>query len=123
MSVPLSFERDVIAGQPVVRVRGEVDLVNAARVRDVAVRAVRPDDQGLVLDLSETAYLDSAGMHVLIELADDLASHRQRLRVVLRPSSPVRRAAQIAGLDAVIDLDDDLSSAAAAFDPPDQSTG
>ena len=54
----------------VARLRGEVDMSNAGQLRDELNAATRNDALGLVLDLSEVEYLDSAGIHLIYRLRD-----------------------------------------------------
>ena len=48
---------------------GEVDMTNAAYVREELSTAVPNEAHGLVLDLTDARYLDSAGIEVLFELS------------------------------------------------------
>jgi anti-anti-sigma factor len=78
------YERD---GALVVRVEGEVDIANAARVERVAMDAVvlgRP--RTLILDLEPLQFLDGAGRAWLHRLGERLALASIELEV-LRPSS------------------------------------
>ena len=62
---------------------GEVDMTNAALVREELSSAVPNQARGLVLDLSEARYLDSAAIEVLFELSRRLVRRRQQLRLVV----------------------------------------
>jgi anti-anti-sigma regulatory factor len=42
---------------------------------------------GLVLDLSETTYLDSSGVHLIFDLADALRRRQQALQLVVPPDT------------------------------------
>lgn len=97
-----------IDGTPVVRVRGEIDLSNAALVRDAIVAAVSETADVVVVDLSETAYLDSAGIAMLFRLADRLSVGRQELRLVVPPDAPIRAAIRLTNLDQVIAVLDEI---------------
>ena len=69
-------------------ISGEVDLSNARPILDT-VAASTPDDTSLVvLDLSATTYLDSAGIAALFRLAERLRIRRQDLRLVVPPAHP-----------------------------------
>jgi anti-anti-sigma factor len=99
-------EASILDGIPVVRVRGEIDLSNAALVRDAIVAAVPDAAVVVVVDLSETAYLDSAGIAMLFRLADRLSVGRQELRLVVPPGAPIRAAIRLTKLDQVIRVRD-----------------
>jgi anti-anti-sigma factor len=95
----------------VARVSGEIDMANAAYVLDELVRAVPNGASGLVVDLGETRYLDSAGIELLFGLARRLARRRQSLRLVLPPSSPLRRLLALTNVESAAPLHDTLESA------------
>ncbi|HEX6458379.1 MAG TPA: STAS domain-containing protein [Thermoleophilaceae bacterium] len=96
---------------PVVRLAGEVDISNASRLeRDISDVAPN-DDPGLVLDLSETEYLDSAGIRILFELAERLNGRRQRLALVVPDESLIRHSLLVTGVDKAIALRDTVSGA------------
>jgi anti-anti-sigma factor len=79
-------ERD---GNPVARVRGEIDLSNAGVVSSTLQNAVAQSAAGMVVDFSETRYLDSAGVHCVFELGKRLRDRGQRLYLVVPDESPV----------------------------------
>jgi anti-anti-sigma factor len=96
-------------------VGGEVDMTNAAYVRDELVRSVPNEAPGLVVDLSECRYLDSAAIAVLFELARRLDRRRQELRLTLPPPSPLRRVLVLTEMHTVAPLHDTLDEAVAAI--------
>ena len=51
------------------RLRGEVDLSNEASVKEKLLGSVPNSAAALVLDLSQTEYLDSSGVRLIFELA------------------------------------------------------
>jgi anti-sigma B factor antagonist len=81
------------------RVVGEVDAANAdwaaARLRGLLTN----HSHTLVVDLSATTYLDSAGIAMLFALAEAMRLHQQELRVVVAPGSPIARMVDLTGLD------------------------
>jgi|SRR5688572_13611808 anti-anti-sigma factor len=100
---------------PVVRIRGEIDLSNADAVRSDIVSAVPHAAAGLVLDLTETTYLDSSGIRLLFELAERLQSRRQRLVLVVTEAALVRRVLVLTKLDDAVPLHVDIDAALAAL--------
>jgi anti-sigma B factor antagonist len=100
-------EASTVNGSRVVRVRGEIDLSNAAQVRD-AIGAVLDGEALVVVDLSDTAYLDSAGIAMIFRLAERLTYSRQELRVVIPPDAPIRAAVRLTKLDQVIRVLDSI---------------
>ena len=93
--------RVVLDANLVVTVTGEIDLSNAARVRD-AIGAALPDLPEVCVDLSGTEYLDSAGIAMLFLLAERLSYNRQELRLVVPPEGPIRAMIGLTRLDQVI---------------------
>ena len=57
-------------GGQVLRLVGELDLASVAELRE-ALAAVRSDG-ALTLDLSELTYIDSSGLHAIIECANSV---------------------------------------------------
>ncbi len=95
-------EARTIDGTPIVCVSGEIDLSNAEQVRD-AIGAAVPDTAAvIVLDLSETAYLDSAGIAMIFRLAERLQYNRQELRLVIPAGAPIRAVVRLTRLDRVV---------------------
>jgi anti-anti-sigma factor len=86
----------------VARIDGEID---AANVRWVATRLrglLTNHSHALVVDLTATAYIDSAGIAMLFELAEEMRMHQQQLRVVVPPRSPIARMLALTGVDRVV---------------------
>jgi anti-anti-sigma factor len=91
-----------------IRLLGEIDLSNASEVLATIESAVPNDVSALVLDLSETSYMDSAGVQVLFRLVDRLGSRRQRLRLVVPTDAPVRAVLQMMDVPSVVELETSL---------------
>lgn len=96
-----------VNGTPVVCVVGEIDLSNAAQVRD-ALGAAIPDLPEVVVDLSGTEYLDSAGIAMLFRLAERLSYNRQELQLVVPADAPIRAVLRLTKLDQVVPVKDTL---------------
>ena len=92
-------------------VTGEVDMSNAASVRQQIAESVTPDDDALVVDLSELSFIDSAGLHTLIELGTVLKERRQQLLLCLPQDSTIRRAIEIIGLPQAVSVYSDRGEA------------
>jgi anti-anti-sigma factor len=91
MATPVSVTLAAHGAVPIAQVRGEIDLSNVADVRATIASAVTNTAQGLIVDLSETTYIDSRGVHLLFEIAERMARSQQQLFVVVPPDSPIRR--------------------------------
>ena len=64
-------------------VHGDVDMSNAADLRLELSRMTPNDARGLIVDLRDVSYLDSAGIRLLYHLREDLRAGRQKLRLVI----------------------------------------
>jgi anti-anti-sigma factor len=89
-----------------IRMLGEVDASNAHQLF-VAIQDAIPDGTVTVaLDLTETLYLDSAGVRLLFALAQRLEVRRQELRLIVPKESPIRTVLELTGLPKVVPLQD-----------------
>ena len=92
-------------------VTGEVDLSNAASVRQQIAGSVTPDDDALLVDLSELSFIDSAGLHAVIELGTVLEERRQQLLLCVPHGSSIERAIEIIGLPRAVSVHSDRGEA------------
>jgi anti-sigma B factor antagonist len=90
---------------------GEVDMSNAASVRQQIAESVTPDDDALLIDLSELSFIDSAGLHALIELGTVLHERRQQLLLCVPHGSTIQRAIEIIGLPRAVSVHSDRAEA------------
>lgn len=82
----------------VARLTGEVDLSNARSIEEAIAVATPNQTVGVVVDLSELDYLDSAGIQLLYRLREQLRVRGQDLRLVLPAGSPASDALKLAGV-------------------------
>ena len=103
------FEREdkVVIAVPT----GEVDMSNAATVRQQIAESVTSDEDALIVDLSELAFMDSAGLHSLIELGTVLSERRQQLLLCVPHGTPIERAMDIIGLPSAVSVHSDRGKA------------
>ena len=102
-------------GVDVARIAGEVDASNARALGQQLTEALPNVAMGLVLDLTETGYLDSAGVQLLFDLAARLRQRQQQLRVVHARDSFVADVLDAVALGSVAELDASVTDAAAAL--------
>jgi len=102
---------DETGGVLVAHIEGEIESVNADQLRTALARRLANDTAGLVLDLTEAAYLDSAGIELLFDLARRLRTHRQRLRLVVPAAAPMRRVLDLCDIEEVAPMDATLEAA------------
>ena len=103
-------ERD---GVHIAHVHGEVDLSNAAELGETLQAVIGHVSAGLVLDLTDTRYFDSAGLHFLFDLSKRLRDRGQHLELVVPNASPVRSALSIVNIESLAEIFETLDSAVA----------
>lgn len=104
-------EADDLGDACLVSVRGEIDLSNAREVMD-GIRAAATHDATLViLDLSGTTYLDSAGIAMVFRLAERLGHSRQELRLVVPADAPIRRGLELTRVTALLPVHESVAAA------------
>lgn len=96
---------------PVARLQGEVDASNVKEIGDRLRGLLSNRSVGLVIDLSGTTYLDSAGINLLFALAEELRSRQQRLALVVSDGSPIARMIVLTGLDQTVPVRPALAEA------------
>jgi anti-anti-sigma factor len=95
----------------VIALHGELDLENVSGLREEILSALPNTTMGAVLDLSDVAYLDSAAIRLLFELASTTRSHGQALRIVVPPGSLTREVLGHVALESAVPIDPDSTSA------------
>jgi anti-sigma B factor antagonist len=103
---------DAVGDAWVVRLGGELDLYNAAQVRDALRKVCSDSPSRVVVDLGEVEFLDSTALGVLIEARTMLENRRAFL--LAAPGLETRRALQISGLDRHFSVHDTVPEALSA---------
>ncbi len=98
-------------GIPVAHLEGEVDAANARQVLGQILEPLANSGHGLILDLTATRYLDSAGINVLFELDDLLAARRQSFALLVDAGSPLGRILDLSGVRGTVAIHDALTGA------------
>lgn len=81
----------------VLEVEGELDLLTAGRLNGEVDREVRCGRGDVVVDLRGAAFVDSAGLHILLNAQRRLTRQGRDLAVIC-PDGPVRRVFELARL-------------------------
>jgi anti-anti-sigma factor len=95
------------------RLAGEIDASNADELGQAIAKAMPNDAFGAVLDLTRIDYLDSAGIHLIYRLREDLRSRGQLLRLVIPAHSVVGDALRLAGVEGSVAIDETAERALA----------
>jgi anti-sigma B factor antagonist/stage II sporulation protein AA (anti-sigma F factor antagonist) len=95
---------------------GDVDLANAAPLRDRLLAAVPNTAWALVVDLARLTYLDSSGVRLLFDLAARLGERRQHLILLAAPDTLHREVLRLVAMDRVATVVDTRADALARLD-------
>jgi anti-anti-sigma factor len=111
-------------GVPVARPRGDIDAANASRLREQLAARVDNDTARIIVDLSDTRYVDSAGIDMFLRFSEHLRQRRAKLLLVIPETSPLMPLARLVGLPRAMDVLDTVQQALAADAPaPDSPKG
>jgi anti-sigma B factor antagonist len=87
----------------VLEVGGELDLYTAPRLSSQVGELIAAGATSLVVDLTETTFLDSTALHVLLEARKQTRDGGGDL-VVVCPSPHVRRIFEVTGVDGLLQI-------------------
>jgi anti-sigma B factor antagonist len=82
----------------VLSVHGEIDLESAPVLRKFLLPALEHHTGPVVVDLSEVAFMDSTGLHVLVDTLRRLEPQKRRLAIVCREGGQAHRLLALVGL-------------------------
>jgi anti-sigma B factor antagonist len=102
----------VVNGMPVVAAPEEIDITNAPDLRSALLEAAADGHGTLVLDMTETRFCDSSGIHTLLAAHKRAQSEGGELLLVI-PSPSVLRIFAITGVDRILSHVTSLEEAAA----------
>lgn len=124
----VTFPIEMVEGLPVVTAPEEIDIANAARLRAALLEAAARGQRTIVVDMTQTQFCDTAGIHVLVLAHKRALAKGKQLRLAV-PSGNVLRILTITGIDRLIphfiDLEQALTSTplAADWDDPERKQG
>jgi len=84
-------------------VAGEVDISTSGELRRALEASLAAPCRELVIDLADVEFMDSSGLHALVE-ATQVFRTRGGLVCLVKPSQPVLRLLEITGLLRYFDL-------------------
>lgn len=102
----------------VVTAAGEVDMTNAEALRDALLSALNAGAAGLIADMTQVTFLDSAGVTALVRAARRATATGATLRLAVAAPA-VLRVLSLVGIDRLIPVYPSLTDAMASL--PDQS--
>ncbi len=105
----LSFESE--GDVELARVAGEVDASNVDELTKQLLEAVSNNVRALVLDLTQTSYIDSSGISLIFDAVARMKNRRQQLRLVVQPKSFVSEVLAAVSMSDSVPIDPELDAA------------
>ena len=99
----------------VVAVRGEIDLFTAPELKQKLTDAIEGGKTRIVVDLTQTSFLDSTALGVLIGAVKRLRT-RDGALVIVNVDQNIAKTFEITGLDQIFTIVGELDAAVAALD-------
>jgi anti-sigma B factor antagonist len=106
----------------VVGVRGEIDLFTAPELKQKLTDAIEGGKSRIVVDLSETTFLDSTALGVLIGAVKRLRS-RDGALVIVNVDQNIAKTFEITGLDQIFTIVGTRDEAVSALDQASSPQG
>ncbi|MFP5363378.1 MAG: STAS domain-containing protein [Thermoleophilia bacterium] len=113
---PIDGERHVLA------VRGEIDLFTAPELKQVLAESIEAGRVRIVVDLTDTTFLDSTALGVLIGAVKRLRSREGSLAIV-NVDDNISKTFEITGLDQIFTIVSTRAEAVDAVDSARDATG
>jgi anti-anti-sigma factor len=108
--VQLSVRTDTIGTTVVLRVAGAADIASAPALGVQVAELIRRSDCDVVIDLSDTTFLDSTGLSVLLNI-NRRATRAGLGSAVICPPGPARTPMRIARLEETLRVYDSETDA------------
>ncbi|MEW1845901.1 STAS domain-containing protein [Nonomuraea angiospora] len=112
---PLNLSGRALIGGTLIEVAGEVDAATAPQLTAYIEREHADAGLALVLDLSGVSFMDSSGLHLLVEQHNRQTEHGSGLHLAA-PHQRVRRLLEITGVGQVLHTHSTLDQALLAAD-------
>ena len=113
---PIDGERHVLA------VRGEIDLFTAPELKQVLAESIEGGRIRIIVDLTDTTFLDSTALGVLIGAVKRLRSRDGALAIV-NIDENIAKTFEITGLDQIFTIVPTRDEAIDAVDPARDASG
>jgi anti-sigma B factor antagonist len=114
-SQTFAIQREALtAGLRLVVVRGELDLFAAPELKEAITQSLADDEGDLIVDLTQTVFIDSSGLAVLM-LAMRRAHRLHGRLVVIDAGGSVARTFRVAGVDQILTIVPTREAALAAL--------
>ena len=108
----VTYPIQMVRGVPVVRAPEEIDISSAVALREALLHAAT-QGQRIIVDMTETQFCDTAGIHALVLAHKRALAEGRQLQLVI-PGGNVLRILEITGIGGVIPHFTDLEQALTA---------
>ena len=105
----VTYPIQMVRGVPVVRAPEEIDISSAVALREALLHAAT-QGQRIIVDMTETQFCDTAGIHALVLAHKRALAEGRQLQLVI-PGGNVLRILEITGIGGVIPHFTDLEQA------------
>jgi anti-anti-sigma factor len=112
----LTFESD--GDVELARVAGEVDASNVGDLSEKLLETIPNGARAVVIDLTDTSYIDSSGISLIFDAAARLRNRRQELRLVVAPKSFVAEVLAAVSMQESVAIDPEVGDALRAVGGP-----
>lgn len=96
------------------RVEGRLDAGAAPVFEKALISAIKEDSSKLIVNLSELAYISSAGLRALLVGAKEIKSKGGKM-ILACPNESVKKVFDISGFSSIFDLQDSIDAAIKKF--------
>jgi anti-sigma B factor antagonist len=104
---------EVVNGVPIVTAPEEIDINNAPDLRTALNEAAAESRGTVVLDMTQTQFCDSSGIHTLLAVHKRVKAEGRELLLVI-PDAAALRVFQITGVDNVTSREEALGTVPAS---------
>lgn len=87
---------------PALHVRGEIDIATAPRLAESVDKVLSWEPFDVVLDLSETTFMDASGITVIVAMRNRLG--HSSMVIIRHPSPMICRLLNIVGVDKLVTI-------------------
>ncbi len=91
-----------VNGIPVVVTAAEIDITTAEQLRAALLKTASARNPIVLVDMSQTRFCDSSGLHVLIRAHNQAAGEGRELRLIVPPDGTVPRVITLTGVGGVL---------------------
>jgi len=102
---------EVEEGKHIIRIDGEVIFENSNKIKEKAKNIIKENDiQSLIIDLTDTSYLDSSGIGTILSLFKFMRDRSGKL-LITNPNDKVKRVFEVTKLNQILDIYADIEKA------------